>query len=101
VLAVDRPWQELDEAISGLAGRLLDEGIRIRSVTGEVSGPATPLEVCDDLEAVLVGAAATARSASERVRYDFCPDCGRKGRYRRGDTDLVRCKYCGTAGVSR
>jgi hypothetical protein len=101
VLAVDRPWQELDAVIGTVGRQLLDEGVRLRSVTGEVSGPATPVEVCDDLEEVLVGPAATARSASERVRYDFCPACGRKGRYRRGATDVVRCKYCGAGDVSR
>jgi hypothetical protein len=101
VLAVDRTWQELDEVIGAVGRRLLEDGVRLRSVTAEASGPATPLEVCEDLEEILVGAAATARSASERVRYDFCPDCGRKGRYRRSATDVVRCKYCGAGDLSR
>jgi hypothetical protein len=101
VLAVDRAWQDLDAAIDAVGQQLLAEGVRLRSVTGEVTGPATPLQVCDELEDVLVGAAATARSASERVRYEFCAACGRKGRYQRPATDLVRCKYCGASDLSR
>ena len=62
--------------------------------------PFTAGEVADELEAALVGPAAQARSASEQVRYEFCPECGRKGRYRRPGADLLRCKYCGAASVS-
>jgi hypothetical protein len=96
VLGIDRPWAELE----ALLARAAPDGAALRVVGAEVAGPATAGEVAEELEAALVGSAAPARSASGQVRYEFCPECGRKGRYRRPGADLLRCKYCGAASVS-
>lgn len=100
ILAVGRPWSDVEAAVASAADTLEPGGVAVQLVGSEVVGPSTALEVCQDLEAILVGVpAATARSASQQLLYSFCDECGRKGRYMRPGSDLVRCKYCGsTAG---
>jgi hypothetical protein len=98
VLAVDRSWDQLASAVEDVAESLRGHGVLLRSMVAVVDGPGDPIAVCDELEAMLVGEpAATARSASELVRYGFCDECGRKGRYRRPGRTDSRCKYCGAA----
>lgn len=98
VVAIDRTWAEVDEAIADVVAGLEPEDVVIQTVGAEVVGPATAHAVCEELEAMLVGAsAASARSASQQLQYSFCDECGRKGRYQRPGSHLVRCKYCGAA----
>lgn len=96
IVAVDRAWDEVEAAIADVVSALDADDVVIQTVGAEVVGPASAHAVCEELEAVLVGAsAASARSASQQLRYSFCDECGRKGRYQRPGSHLVRCKYCG------
>lgn len=100
ILAIDRPWSDLEAAIDDVADGLEPDSVVVQSAGAEVVGPATAADVCAELESALVGApAATARSASQQLIYGFCDDCGRKGRYQRPGTNLMRCKYCGAQGT--
>lgn len=90
ILCVDRPADELQSVLDAVSAE-----VPLVAVAGDVSGPdvRTTLE---ELEAELVGtAAAAARSSSRLLRYSFCDDCGRKGRYRSPSVEVTRCKYCG------
>lgn len=100
LLVVDRTVAAIDALLSEAAAYLERDDVVLQSAVAEVVGPMTALDACDELESLLVGdAAASARTASRRLFYEFCDECGRKGRYRRPATDLVRCKYCGVVGV--